>query len=730
MDESTRSHDAAFKALTTHLVQKHRKESSTLDALSLFFEESARDYTSASHDDIADILKLLLGQHPTFVIIDGIKEAHEPSQFLHRLHTICGNLDTKLILLTRPTIKLPPMWCQGSKETSCAIALGAKDNRADIKFFFDKELKAMTAQGLFGNRFQASDSTNMLATKADGMFLWAWLLVKYLHCDALTPQERKNALSYVNLLEGLDSLYEGILAVISRGYQSNIRMVASMFRWISCALYPLSTSTMHTALAIEAGYPTTPAHYLCDYPSCLPSITGALVEVSEGRPMFIHSSLRDYLESQRSSRFPELSLYNKAPCHAYLAAQCFSYIAHDAPKQPLYESNIVWGGLFESPQGLDTMPINADGGVNRKTPSSENIELDARRNAQPVMDSHRLRTSPPFFPTSESRSTKEAAMSESSRGLSPNYLLPPSKAPQTGTKSQTSEQQYYRLPNPQATCEVGDWTCRAMKKRQPGHPSRNGISYTRSTSNRKDDSSSTELFPQSKSCEASSQLFERAPHASLMSNASLRQWQRAVYTERYSAKEADTDGEQRYLRTVKFRSHERTAVDQLPFLSYAALACFKHLKQCVEERQAIDMRTGMLYAREPWREESRKTKATMIYRDASWVPVLSQFIMQSRARTVWVETCYTFRYSPDLDNILPIFDLLQDYATISDVDGREIWWLRQGLHQLSHALKQLRAQHRDMLIERPSFLWSNRLTMANDPEYWPNWTPKQVESRS
>ena len=372
-----------MRALTTQLVQEHRRRNQTIDALSLFFEEAARSQSSASEDDLEDILKILLGQYPTFLVMDGIEEAHEPSKFLHKLHTICEVSDTKAVILIRPTIRIPPTWCGESSSTSCAVHLNVNDNYSDFCTFFEKELYQMIEDGLFGNRISVSNPVGQLARTAHGIFLWADLFIRYLYCDGLTPQERLHALSNVDSFEGLDSLYEGILTTLERGHQPNKRMASNIFRWTACTLYSISTTTLRQALAIEPGQRTTPDQYLCDYPACLPRITGALVEVFQGKVSLIHTSFREYLDSERSLRFPHFSLKDKAPIHAYIATQCFSYLAHDVPKEPLHKESLLAPDKAQVTAQVTAQDIAQDTMQDTAQESSNSMAIDPA-----VLESH------------------------------------------------------------------------------------------------------------------------------------------------------------------------------------------------------------------------------------------------------------------------------------------------------------------------------------------------------
>ncbi len=48
--------------------------------------------------------------------------------------------------------------------------------------------------------------------------LWAYLMVRFLHCRALSPKERREAIFSNNLVEGINGIYTAILIVLAKSY--------------------------------------------------------------------------------------------------------------------------------------------------------------------------------------------------------------------------------------------------------------------------------------------------------------------------------------------------------------------------------------------------------------------------------------------------------------------------------------------------------------------------------
>ena len=342
----------------------------------------------ASAADVCAVLKFLLLHFPTYLVIDGVDECDDAATFLETLQEISFSSDTRVITLSRPNLVIPPLLSR-HLDTGWKFLLTNEHNSHAILSFLISEFAFMDSEGRFGTRHRMSEKATRynfvpaplrphrdsisppgpsservneprarrrrprestvehsmvspstiqeLASRANGMFLWARLLTNSLRSPGLSPRDRLLILEEANLLEGLEGFYSRILSLIGRKSPPRERITtAKIFKWISGSFYPLRPSTLHTALAIDPGYATADDQYLVNYPECIARITFALVEINvDGNLGFIHLSFREYLESPASEAFPEFTLKNPSPVHAELASICLSYITNDVRQRPL-----------------------------------------------------------------------------------------------------------------------------------------------------------------------------------------------------------------------------------------------------------------------------------------------------------------------------------------------------------------------------------------------------------
>jgi hypothetical protein len=228
-ETGSRSAREALNAITTQLVHTHRNEKITIDALVLLITRVASGQRRASGDDVDAVLKVLLRQSPTFLVIDGVDECTDKDILLTKVYDLCQVTDCRVLFLSRPNISFP--WCFPRKESECRkFFLNHLHNLKDIESYLLVSFDRMASDDLFGRREIPSTMLQNVSRRANGMFLWAKLLVNYLHSEALSPYERLSTISDASLLEGLDGLYHGILLMLSQRYKKEKIVAADIFR--------------------------------------------------------------------------------------------------------------------------------------------------------------------------------------------------------------------------------------------------------------------------------------------------------------------------------------------------------------------------------------------------------------------------------------------------------------------------------------------------------------------
>ncbi|KAI0182630.1 hypothetical protein EV127DRAFT_449111 [Xylaria flabelliformis] len=561
----------------------------------------------ASTSDVRAIVDTLLRQHQTFIVIDGVDECNNPEALLEEVRDVCIEHDCRVILLGRPSTPIPRRWTVYMSTDNWRIELGPSSVSRDIACYLQDNLSHLITHGFLGNGvkkfehlLQLTDMNliPMLADAAEGIFLWAKVLLNLLQSPALSPAARLSILQKPANLVSLDALYRRMLDMIEASSWYEQELAQKVFRWLLFSTMALHTTSFHTTLAIHPGRPTTERDYLNEYPQCIPRITCFLVELHTDRDtfVFLHLSFKDFLlhkvyydrrlngttsKFKRSANFP-------------------------SRKRQRFDSQSWNEGYQESEE--QCRDINDL--VNQRAPK--------RRDR-----------------SSESLSSQ--------LGLEPERrsFLQENVADVRGSQLALAE-----------TClsylifDIPAQPLQALRKDKPFC----GFG----------------LDAMSNTLEAS------YIDADMITNGTNRQ-----------------------------------SIDvQYPFLRYSALCWQHHLAAGHYESNPTDQsfpRTSELY-----------------------ITLLSQFLVNPFAATMWTEASYHYRMVPQmgrLDQLIKQFTRSRTLPTppIDDIRAREHAWVGIGLHQLSEALRHLAEHSSSRLLQNPSLIWQKDIQRAKDNKFWPNW---------
>ena len=84
-----------------------------MDALALLIRKTSGQQKASSEDAIA-VLSLLLRQHSTFLVIDGLDECQDVDALLDTMAELCRTSDCRVILVSRPDLKVTNQYNQNS----------------------------------------------------------------------------------------------------------------------------------------------------------------------------------------------------------------------------------------------------------------------------------------------------------------------------------------------------------------------------------------------------------------------------------------------------------------------------------------------------------------------------------------------------------------------------------------------------------------------------------------
>ena len=133
---------------------------------------------------------------------------------------------------------------QQTVRTDHRILMDQSENADDIRVYIRSHLTDLVNDELLAVK-DVSFLEDGLLRGANGMFLWAALLMRHLQCPILTPEERLRMINDVISPEGLDQMYDRIISVIEQSREMDKVAAKKVFCWPSYSRWPVSLRMLY-----------------------------------------------------------------------------------------------------------------------------------------------------------------------------------------------------------------------------------------------------------------------------------------------------------------------------------------------------------------------------------------------------------------------------------------------------------------------------------------------------
>lgn len=286
----------AIRAVIIQLIHKNQLALDIIDTLSVLMDTSGSGQPHASDDEVREILVLIIHRMSGIALVfDGIDECTDASGFLRVLHEICNNSTCRILLFGRPNVSFPAPY----RQDAIQFQVEPWSNLEDLKQYLGAEVRDLLETVNIAGALSAENIANLIADRAKSMFLFAKLMVAYLHSPALSPVERLRVIENLSMLEGLDNMYEHTTQHLETRFSKERELVHKIFRLIAVSIRPLTVAELRVALALNPGIPSDESDWVADFERSLPLLCGALVEVRIDKTVqFVHLSVREFLTSK------------------------------------------------------------------------------------------------------------------------------------------------------------------------------------------------------------------------------------------------------------------------------------------------------------------------------------------------------------------------------------------------------------------------------------------------
>ncbi|KAH6681085.1 hypothetical protein F5X68DRAFT_263435 [Plectosphaerella plurivora] len=257
---------------------------------------------------LEDVIKKISGtvprdstkNHTIHIVIDGIDVCvHETlKRLVHLLKQLVSSLvastcSYKILIVSRRTEVIRKLM---GKFPHMSLNEEMKHVTDGIETYAQMRFDSMSSQlhelGVDDGRVK--ELSKQLATKAEGMFLWARLVLNYISSNLIYHgNEIENAIKV--LPKELQKFYERILLqTISNFDKQSVERLTSMLGWIVYAKRPLKKIEIQSAITFSSG----DSEQEDVVPSFVLSLCSQLVEErSDSTLVLIHSSVKEYLQS-------------------------------------------------------------------------------------------------------------------------------------------------------------------------------------------------------------------------------------------------------------------------------------------------------------------------------------------------------------------------------------------------------------------------------------------------
>ncbi|OCL03838.1 hypothetical protein AOQ84DRAFT_137126 [Glonium stellatum] len=340
------SNDAAHRAILAQILQAHRQDLDAIDKFVFAMNEMSGGQMVASKNELAELLRVFstyIGRY--YIVLDGIDECRDNSALVQDLLKLKQDSQIMILLFSRPNVAS----LFQTIPTEQHIFVGRKTSR-DIEVYLSKQVNLLQEQNLLPSTANTGKLVSHLVTGADGMFLWARLMVSFLKSPALSRAQRVEAIKRVTLPEGLESMYDRISDLIGQGYQAEQHFAKQIIIWLTFTIRRLTVQELQEATASTNMEESEPED-IQEFIQRVVMTCAGLVEPEEmyspahGRTSsffrFIHLSAKEYYASQEnftiSSNKKSFSI-TPWNCHIEITRRCLYFLTYKLPAQPLQGS--------------------------------------------------------------------------------------------------------------------------------------------------------------------------------------------------------------------------------------------------------------------------------------------------------------------------------------------------------------------------------------------------------
>jgi hypothetical protein len=336
----------AHRSVLAQVLQQWRHDEIILDTFS-FALSNAKSDSNASNEDLLQLLSVIIRRKQNiYVILDGIDEGDNPDVLIKDLISVFHNSNGKLLFFSRPNVHT-----LRKAHSLRSITITRSSVEPDLRIYFSRQVELLCGDGLLPASHSCEELVAHLLSGANGMFMWARLMISYLNSPALVPASRLASIQTLNSPERLDEMYIRILRLIAKRIKPERHLARQIFLWLTYQRFSLSAKQLQDIVTplkigdsssrLAMGKRNAPDEFV-DFEYTVVMVCASLVELSHTNYRFIHQSVLEFFQNWFASTYDICSdpktqqlLAIRAEAESELSSSCLSYLLFRAPAQPL-----------------------------------------------------------------------------------------------------------------------------------------------------------------------------------------------------------------------------------------------------------------------------------------------------------------------------------------------------------------------------------------------------------
>jgi hypothetical protein len=329
-----------------------------IDKFAFALENKSNGGLRASRHTLIELMQVCtkdIDFEKSFLVLDGLDECKDIDGFVKTMLKMALGTHIKTLVFSRQAISMLSRTVPESRQLSMGMSATPY-----IRTFLSRNIRLLVEEDLLQQNISVTKLTKHLLRGADGMFLWARLMVNYLSSEALSRQQRLEAIQHVTMPEGLEEMYMRIITIIGLKCSADQRLAKWIIQWLTMGVRNIASEELQEAWRVNDPKIRANLDRLSNFDRTVLSSCASLVESTTVRDVvsgalvpgfrLIHLSARDFFLQPNGPWRSTAFRFEIQTSEIDISRACLQYLLYCTPAQPL-GSHV---GSRASPEKLHT----------------------------------------------------------------------------------------------------------------------------------------------------------------------------------------------------------------------------------------------------------------------------------------------------------------------------------------------------------------------------------------